>query len=152
MQKRELDLRSADEVVAEIDRLLAGGYDRAGSWTLTQICDHLEKTMNGGMKGFGFRMPWILRATVGKYLMRRILRTRRMGRMPAPKAVVPKPVDAAADDEAPVRRCQDCVRRAAEFAGPLPPHPAVDKLSLDDWKNLMWIHASHHLGFLIPRK
>lgn len=150
MQRRPLTLRSADDVLEEIDRLQATGYDRAGNWSLAQICQHLDKTMTGGLDGFGFKLPWILRATVGNFLVRRIIKKGRMARFSAPKKVLPR-IDGATDDLEVIDKCRATLRRAAAAAGPLPPYPLATKMSLDDWKQLQWIHASHHLGFLVPR-
>lgn len=72
--------------------------------------------------------------------------------MPAPKGITPGPADSSGEDLEVIERCKEATRQAAAFRGPLPPHPAVDVFPLDDWKDMMWIHASHHLGFLIPRK
>jgi hypothetical protein len=64
MQHRQLDFRTGEEVLAEIDRLERVGYDRGKNWNLTQICEHLERTMRMGLKDSPFRFPWILRTTV----------------------------------------------------------------------------------------
>lgn len=150
MQRRQLDLRSADDVLREIDRLQSAGYERMGNWSLTQICQHLDKTMTGGLEGFGFQLPWILRATIGNFFVRRILKNRRMGRFNAPKRVLPK-VEGPAEDAAVIDKCRETIQRAAAASGPLPPYPLATKLSVEDWKQLQWIHASHHLGFLVPQ-
>ena len=68
MKRRKLDFRSAGEVIADIRMLKQAGYKKAGNWNLTQICEHLTGTMAGGMDGFGFRIPWILRATIMKWV------------------------------------------------------------------------------------
>lgn len=36
------------------------------------------------------------------------------------------------------------------LAGTIQDHPMVDDLSVEDWREFMWIHAAHHLGFLVP--
>lgn len=150
MERRKLDLRSGDELIAEIDRLASSGYSKAGQWSLTQMCEHLDKTMTGGMDGFNFRLPWIVRATIGAFLTRDILKNRRMRRFSAPKPVRPKSPASETDDPEIIARCKETVRRAMDFKGPLPPYPLVNNLSVENWKQLMWIHAGHHLSFLVP--
>ncbi|MCG8649097.1 MAG: DUF1569 domain-containing protein, partial [Pirellulales bacterium] len=123
---------------------------RAGRWNLTQICQHLTSTMNGGMDGFGFRLPWILRATVAKWAFHYGLKTRKLGSgLPTFKMLKPTPTTAADDPET-IEACVDCCRRAADFAGPLVDYPLLNDPDVNLWRDFMWIHASHHLGFLIP--
>ena len=151
MKRRTLDFRNADDVVQEIERLRDGNYDRAGNWNLTQICQHLTATMDGGMDGFGFRLPWLLRATVSKWAFAHALKSRRLGSgFPTFKGLKPTS-DGSADDPALIDACIQSIRRAAEFAGPIKNHPLLDDVSVDDWREFMWIHAAHHLGFLIPK-
>ena len=49
IQHRNLDFTSGDQVIAEIQRLREVGYKKTKNWNLTQICEHLTKTMRGGM-------------------------------------------------------------------------------------------------------
>lgn len=149
--KRALDFHTGDEVIAEIQRLRTGGYTKTKNWNLTQVCEHLTATMTGGMDGFGFRLPWILRATVIKWVFRRMLRTRKMSSGPTLKRLKPKTVDGP-DDDAVIDGCIAAIERAKEFTGPLKDYPFLDDLSVDDWQQFMWMHAGHHLGFLIPRE
>ncbi len=151
MKRRTLDFRSADEVIEEIQRIRAVRYQRAGNWSLTQICQHLTATMNGGMDGFGFRLPWILRATLCKWAFGYSLKKRKLGSgYPTFKMLKPDAVESA-DDDALIDECIRSIRRAAEFEGPIRDYPLLDNISVDDWRDFMWIHASHHLGFLIPK-
>ena len=150
MERRTLNFHSANEVVAEIERLQQGGYEKLKKWNLTQICDHIGETTRLGMEGSSFRMPWLFRVTFGKWFLRGVLKDRKM-RAGTPTAKVLEPKPAEHDNPEVVAQCIETYRRAAEFSGPLPPHPLVDNLTLEDWKELTWIHAAHHLGFLIPK-
>ena len=150
MKRRTLDFRSPEEVIRDIDQLRSRGYQRAGNWSLTQICQHLTGTMTGGMDGFGFRLPWILRATIGRWAFRYALRTRKLGKgFPTFKMLKPTHDDSA-DDEALIDQCISCIKRAAQFEGPIRDYPLLNDISVDDWRDFMWIHASHHLSFLVP--
>ena len=42
LRRRPLRFTSYAQLLAEVDRLQAGGYQRAGKWTLTENCDHLR--------------------------------------------------------------------------------------------------------------
>lgn len=149
--KRTLDFHSGDEAIAEIKRLRTGGYTKTKNWNLTQICEHLTATMNGGMDGFGFRLPWILRATIIKWVFNRILRTRKMSSGPTLDRLKPKTTDGP-DDDAIIDNCIAAIERAMTFPGPMEDYPFLDNLDVDDWRQFMWMHAGHHLGFLTPRE
>jgi hypothetical protein len=149
--KRSLDFHTADEVIAEIQRLRSGGYTRTKNWNLTQACEHLTATMSGGMDGFGFRLPWILRATIIKWIFNRMLKNRKMSSGPTMERLKPKS-DGAADDDPIIDACIETIKRAKSFPGPIENYPFLNELKVDDWQQFMWMHAGHHLGFLIPNE
>ena len=151
MQRRNLDFSSSDEVIADIQRLQAAGYEKCGNWNLTQICQHLTETMKGGMDGFGFRLPWVLRATVAKWAFHYGLRKRKLGSgLPTFKMLKPTHENAADDDQV-IENCIETCRRAESFTGPIEDYPLLNDPSVEDWRQFMWIHAAHHLSFLVPR-
>lgn len=147
--RRKLDFHSGDEVIAEINRLRKDGYTKTKNWNLTQICEHLNATMAGGMDGFGFRLPWILRATILKWMFARILRTRKMTSGPTIKRLKPT-TESGPDDDSIVDGCIETIHRASSFNGPLEDYPFLNDFKVDDWQQFMWMHAAHHLSFLEP--
>ncbi len=150
VKRRKLDLRNGDEVIAEINSLRQSGYSKAKNWNLTQVCQHLSATMNGGMDGFGFRLPWILRATIVKWVFAYALKSRKL-LSGAPTFPVLKPkCDSHQDDDALIDECIESIKRAQTFTGSLEDYAMLDNLSHEDWRDFMWIHAAHHLSFLIP--
>ncbi len=152
MKRRNLDLKSAQEIVDEIQLLQDQGYVQTGNWNLTQICEHLTATMKGGMEGFGFRLPWVLRATVLKWSFKHILKTRKLN-SGFPTFSVLKPKHSGLEDDQPtIVLCMETCLRASAFPGPMTDYALVDDLSVQDWRDFMWIHASHHLSFLIPNE
>lgn len=147
--KRKLDFHTADEVIGEIESLRNGGYSKLKRWNLTQACEHLTKTIEGEMNGLGFRIPWILRRTVGNWMTRRVLKTRSMPSAPTLPSLRPAAGDVA-EDPAVIEQCIATIRKAEIFNGSLDDYPFVDGLSHDEWRQFMWIHAAHYLGFLVP--
>ncbi|MDG2224134.1 MAG: DUF1569 domain-containing protein [Rubripirellula sp.] len=147
--KRQLDFRTADQVIAEIEHLRTVGYTKIKNWNLSQCCEHLQKTMNGGMNGFGFRMPWIVRATAAKWIFGWMLRNRKMVSAPTINKLKPLPLADQENDQQ-IDDCIHTIRTAESFARPIEDYPFLDNLSVDVWQQLMWLHAAHHLGFLIP--
>ncbi|TWT52355.1 DUF1569 domain-containing protein [Allorhodopirellula solitaria] len=147
--KRTLDFHTGEEAIAEIERLRRGGYTQLKNWNLTQVCEHLTVTMSGGMDGFGFRLPRILRSTVVKWVFYHILKTRKMSSVPTLKRLKPTSPDGP-DDDAIIDHGIATIRRAIEFPGPIENYPFLDDLDVEDWRQFMWLHAAHHLGFLQP--
>ena len=150
MNRRNLDLRSANDVITEINGLREGGYAKTKNWNLTQVCQHLNETMKGGMDGFGFRAPWILRATVMKWIFNYALKSRKMmSGAPTLKSLKPDG-DVGQDDDAVIDECIATIKRAESYDGSMEDYPLLNGLTPDKWRDIMWLHASHHLGFLVP--
>jgi hypothetical protein len=153
-RQRRLVFRSGQEVIDEIVRLRDGGYTRSKNWSLTQICDHIAKTIDIEMRGGLKQLPWIARKLVGEPLAKWMLRYDRSPTwlmIPAPRLVRPAEVAADADDPATIEGCIEIIRMAEMFPGPVPSFPFADDISVEDWRRLNWIHAAHHLGYLLPR-
>jgi hypothetical protein len=151
MEHRALRFQSGDDVIAEIERLRSSGYTPQGNWNLTQICDHLSRTMRTVSEGAPRRFPWFFRRFLFGPMLRRVIRTGRMARgIPAPGNLLPAGPPAT-DDPALIDHCIALIRKIQDRADPFPPHPLMDHLSALDNKKLQWIHAAHHLGFLAPK-
>ncbi len=149
IEERTVDFHSGDEVIADIEHLRRAGYTKTKNWNLTQVCEHLSATMKGGMDGFGFRLPWILRNTVVKWMFARMLRKRKMPNG-APTFARLKPTPEIEDDDAIIDDCIATIKRAETFDGSLEDYAPLDHLTADDWREFSWLHASHHLRFLVP--
>jgi hypothetical protein len=151
MERRSLDLHDADAVIDEIRRLRDDGYDRLGKWNLAQICEHLTSTMRIALEPVGRRMPRPIRALVFTPLMRRVVRTRRMkAGLPTIKPLLPT-CPTGPDDSASINDCITMLERARDISDTPIQHPAID-LTNEEWQQLSWVHASHHLSFLLPRE
>ena len=137
-------------MIAEIRLLRLTGYQQTGNWNLAQICEHLSGTMNGGMDGFGFRSPWILRATVFQWAFNSTLKKRRMGSgFPTLKRLKPKQSDSRDNDDV-INQCIETCQRASDYDQPIRDYPFLNEPPVDDWRQFMWLHAGHHLSFLVP--
>ena len=148
-KRRPLDLRSLDDVIAEVERLRDGGYRARGRWNLSQMADHLVETMRLGMDGDEPRLAWPMQKLVG-LLFRTTVFPRRTMMTGAPTIDRLKPAPMEGDDPAKLDRLVATLEEARDFPGPLPPYPLMDGLTLPEWKELMTIHAQHHLRFLEP--
>jgi len=149
--RRRLDLRDFDTLLADAERLAREGYDRAGKWSLAQALDHVGAGLRVALTGSAKRMPWPMRVTA-RSLALPLMRAWRWipAGTPAPAWWQPQ-VPADADDAAAVARFRAEVEAFGAHAGPYHPHPAFGRLDREAYADLMLIHASHHLGFLVPR-
>src|SRR5262249_62161381 len=89
MQRRTIRLVDFPAVLTEAERL-AAGYDRAGTWTLAQVCHHLARVIELSLDGFPARMPWVMRLGARWLVLPRILRHQVFQRrFPAPDYLQP---------------------------------------------------------------
>ena len=147
MNRRKIAFGTYDDVIAEIERLEAGRYEKLGEWSLGQICRHLSYYMRGSLDGFDRRLPWLIRKIMGPPILRRILKgaETKAGAMTIPASVpAPEPDDQPAASEA-----KELLRRLGEHSGELHPSPLFDRLTADQSRLLHLKHAAHHLGFLV---
>lgn len=150
--RRELHFDSIDQMMAEVDRLVAaeqaGRLKQLGNWTLGQTLGHLATWIEYGYTGAPLHPPffirWILRLQKKKFLR---------GPMPAgvriPRVeggtlgIAPMPLDEA------LPRFRKAAQRLQQEP-PTAPSPALGMLTHDEAIALNLRHAELHLGFLIP--
>jgi len=146
--RRPLDFQDLGQVIGDVQDLRRRGYTRAGNWTLAQVADHLAIFFRGSLEGFSRRMPWIVRALVGKPILGLILRKRRMrAGVQVPQVFLPGD---PRDDEVAVEQLVGLIERFRNHTGPLQPSPLFCHLTRQQWTDLHLIHAAHHLSFLLP--
>ncbi|MGC4030762.1 MAG: DUF1569 domain-containing protein [Tepidisphaeraceae bacterium] len=146
-KRRPLEFQTFDAVRADIAQLKANGYEQAGTWTLAQILDHLARAMGplpAGIKPAPAPLRWFFRL-----FMKRVVRTRKMPRVPAPRGMKPPPAADLADAEPRFNAALDAAesRPAGEIL-----HPMFGMISVADWQQLQLVHATRHLSFLVPKK
>jgi hypothetical protein len=147
---RNLEFRACQEVAAEVDRLHAGGYEKAGTWDLAQVSDHLTYFIQGSLDGFTFRVPWLFKVLFGRLVFRRILSQRRMkAGVFTPQKPLPEP---GGDEAAAVARLKQVLQKLEAHQGELQPSPFFGYMTPAQWRELHLIHCAHHLGFLIPKE
>jgi len=148
-QRRRLDFTNWPALLADIDHLHQAGYQRAGNWDLSQILDHIGEGLRTAVRGNKNRGPWIIRKLLGPIILKRILKQRRMkAGIKVPKWWLPGPAHDESDAVARFR--SDLSAFQALSSTPLP-HPFFGQLTKSQWNDLILIHASHHLSFLLPR-
>jgi hypothetical protein len=147
-ERRNLTIDSLDQVMPEVDRLLEG-HETVGNWTLGQICNHLTASLVGSIEGDPHPAPWLVRATLGRVIFRKIRRSRRIkAGFKTPERYEPKPgLDARAEAEA----LRAALQLFAGHADALATHPFFGAIGRDGWTELHCIHCAHHLSFVLPK-
>jgi hypothetical protein len=149
MNKRELTFASFADVHADLDRLVQGGYQQAGTWDLAQVCDHLSFFIQGSLDGHQFRVPWIIKILFGRLVLRSILKQRRMkDGITTPQNPLPAP---GGDAAAAVARLKQQTDRLQAHQGELHASPFFGYLTPAQWRELHLIHCAHHLAYLVPK-
>jgi hypothetical protein len=146
-ERRPLAFSSLTEVMPEVDRLLQG-HRTGGNWSLGQICNHLTDSLVYSVEGFGAKVPWLIRKTLGPIFKRQLFKSGKMGEgIKLPDKFLPRPgLDARAEAEA----LRAALQRYSTHAGALADHPMFGPLSRDEWTRLHCIHCAHHLSFVHP--
>ncbi len=144
-ERRELTFASLDDVMPEVERLLAG-HVTVGRWSLAQICQHLATgirlTLDAPLRPF--------EPTHETDLVRH--RFLQQGKFPEgmeapiPALRPPSGLDAATEAEA----LREVIGRFASAAGPFPAHPHLGRMTRDQWIRFHCLHCAHHLGFVVP--
>jgi len=142
--RRTLDFRSLEEVLPDVECLLAG-HTTIGRWTLGQILQHLATALRLTLES----APKESMDRGSDALRKRFFKQRRFPggvEVPHPR-LLPRP-DADAEREAVVLR--EAIVRWASATGPFPEHPLLGAISGEEWHQFHCIHCAHHLSFAIP--
>jgi hypothetical protein len=144
-ERRILEFTSLDDVMPEVERLLAG-HVTVGTWSLGQICHHLATGIR-----LTLNAPKRQRETTPEQDVARH-EFFREGKfpdgMPAPIAALVPPPDRDTHTEAEALRA--AIRRFVETDRALPAHPRLGPMTREDWTRFHCMHCAHHLGFAVP--
>jgi hypothetical protein len=147
--RRQLKFSSVDEIVPDLDRLMAG-HQTVGKWTLGEICNHLSKVFIGSVDGFANKAPLLLRVTIAPFIFRHILKTEQMAEgFNTPAEMMPGP---GLDDRAEVEALRAAVRLYLANPNPVAEHPFFGKIGRNGWDRLHRIHCAHHLSFALLKQ
>jgi hypothetical protein len=117
----------------------------AGKWTLAQALDHCAASIDASMKGFPVMRPAIVRATIGRLVLRRFLG---QGRMSHDRESQVPGLDAPADAplEAAVGRLVRAIDEFERYPGAMAPHFVYGPVTKDEYARLHAMHIADHLS------
>ena len=143
-EKRKLRLQNADEIAAEVRRLrrriFKGGELVAAAGLLWPLNTIMTFTMSPGPHA-----PIQVDAAA-KARLAQILREGEVPQIKAPERVVPPE---QVGDEI-IEQFLATLERLKGFGGPFAPHRLFGEMPHEDYVRMHMIHASHHLGHLVP--
>ena len=143
-ERRELTFARLDDVMPEVERLLAG-HEAVGGWSLGQTCRHLVVSINL-MLGAGRQAPL---QPVPEAVRKRFFRRDRFPdgvESPLPSLLPPPGLDDRKEAEA----LGNAIGRFTASVGPFAAHPLLGEMTKDEWTRFHCMHVAHHLGFLVP--
>jgi len=149
MQRREVDSRSFDEVMADIESLARSRKcARVGNWDLGQTVGHLARSVSSSIDGFPSKAPWLMRKLFKRMALKQVMGTRKIPQGFKVKGqIVPEP---GIDVGRMAGELKGAFERFEKHAGEFAPHPFFEKLDKDRWRQLHLIHCAHHLSFQLP--
>lgn len=153
--RRTLMFDTLADAVRDAENLLTKGYDKAGKWTLGQVCGHLANWLTYPLDGFP-KVPlllrpvlWMLKVTVGKRKLKTYLADRSF---PAGKPTIPQSVPPeTAEDADGVAKLKAAAERFTAYTGPIIPSPLFGPMTKETAEQLQRVHCAHHLSFLVPK-
>jgi hypothetical protein len=146
---RELKFDSLEACLADLDRLARGGYHAHGKWDLAQICNHCAYFAELPVKGFDFKVPWLIRVTLGRYLKWKFVYK---GMTPGGQTLKPSLYEPGGDEAAAVARLRKAMQDLWTAPEPFHVSPFFGPMTREEWQKLHLNHCSLHFGFLEPKE
>ena len=151
MTARRMDLHfdSLRDAISEVERLHQSGWERAGTWSLGQILDHLNITLRFTFGEIPFFLPPPLRPVVKFFFWPTVVK----GLPIRLKGVAPKPIQPRPepDEREMVQTFVELVERHFDESIPFAPiHPVFGRLDREGWLLVHQWHVTHHLSFMVP--
>lgn len=151
---RELRYTDLQSMLADVDNMLANGYEKHGNWTLGQAAGHVADWARFPMDGFPtppapLRLIfWGMRKAgfAAKIANKIIAEGFKPGMATAPDTV---PAADSADKEG-VEKLHAVVDQLEQHSGELHESPLFGEMDHATHLHVTLLHAAHHFAFLAP--
>lgn len=146
--RRTTRYSTLSEVVQDAEYLL-GNHHTVGNWSFGQICQHLAKTMNAAIDGYGFMAPWWARWLIAPWVKNSFLTKPMRPGFKLPKAAAALlPDDSITADDG-LRQLKAAVERLSHET-PTAPHPFLGKQASEEAIQAQLRHCELHMSFIVP--
>lgn len=146
--RRTVRYATLSEVAQDAEHLLSN-HHTVGHWSFGQICQHLAKTMNAMIDGFGFKAPWWARWFIAPFVKNSLLIKPMKPGFKLPKAGAALLPDESITAEEGLRQLKAAIQRLSQET-PSAPHPFLGKLASEEIVQLQLRHCELHMSFIIP--
>ena len=146
--RRTVRYSTLSEAVQDAEHLV-GNHRTVEKWSFGQICQHLAKSMNASIDGFGFQAPWWVRWLIAPVIKNSILlKPMKPGFKLPKKGASLLPDDSVTADEG-LSHFKAGVERLSHEV-PTAAHPVFGKMASEEVIQLHLRHCELHMSFIIP--
>ena len=146
--RRKIRFNDHDEVLADVERLAAGGYRQLGNWSLGQIATHLAAAMNIALDGAAVRAALPMRLVARLIFKNKVIRGPMKPGFKLPAKFASSLIPDATADQQGIETLRTAVRRW-KTEPQRHPHGFFGPLTAEEWEKIMLNHAAMHLSFLV---
>ena len=146
--RREVHYDTLDDLVADAEHLLNGGYTRLGNWNLGTMSTHLAKAMQTVLDVSPIKVNALVRFLARLLYKDKALRKMKPGFKMPKRAMSLAPH--IAEDRLGVEELAMTVARWKREPNRYA-HTFFGSLTDDEWNRLMLRHAEMHMSFLLPK-
>jgi hypothetical protein len=147
--RRRVRFSNLDELLADAEQCISGGYRRLGNWSLGQIAKHLADGMAVGLDGSPVKAPFLLRFVARRFFKKRALRQMKPG-FKLPKKFAAQFVPPDTDDAEGVELLRTAIRRW-KAEPQRHEQPFFGPLTDEEWDRLVLRHGELHMSFLVSK-
>jgi hypothetical protein len=146
-ERRNLRYATANDVIADVERLRAGAHDRCGNWTLAQCCYHLDKATRRALTPIPFTPNTPDQDERAKNLPSILLGGKLPGGIKGPDDIMP---GADVGDDT-IDTFLSTMREFGAAKQIRENHRVFGNMTQDQMRQLTLIHAAHHLSHFVPK-
>lgn len=146
-ERRNLRYSTADDVIADVERLRGVDCDRCGNWSLAQACFHLNQATRRALTP----IPHTPNTPEQDERAKNLPHVLSTGKLPSgikgPDDIMPGP--SVGDDS--IDAFLATIREFASAKQIRENHRVFGNMTQDQMRQLTLIHAAHHLSHFVPR-
>ena len=151
LRREDLWFETLDDMLNDADNLLASGYQKAGNWSLGQICWHLAGPIDQSIDGWTVKVPGIMRFAATTFMRKRFLTKPWPAGIKIPKGFRPTFMPPEVPDEEGVALLHKAVARLRS-TDTRHPSPLIGPMTVEQYNRFHCSHGGLHLSHLVPNQ